>query len=122
MSGQLSDNVQSSEQFNHQKRGVDRTPIIPGRRLLRKKYKKHFLSFFQKTKKTQTSESVFAGRIEQIKKTKFELDLMKIVDCFLDGNGNYTIKLAFIEIKPFLTKIFLSSKEKFVNQLIVQMM
>ena len=74
-------------------------PNIAKKRLLGKKYKKQFLSSFQKTKSTQTSGSVFADRIEQVKKTKFELELIKIVDCFLDGHGNYTSNLVSFKIK-----------------------
>ena len=51
------------------------------------------------TKSTQTSGSVFADRIEQVKKTKFELELIKLADCFLDGHGNYTSKIVSSEIK-----------------------
>ena len=86
--GQIFDNLQRTVHFNQQSRGVDRLPSIAKKRLLRKKYKKHSLSSFQKTKSTQTSGSVFADRIEQVKKTKFEIELIKIVDCFLDGHGN----------------------------------
>ena len=57
------------------------------------------LSSFQMTKSTQPIGSVFADRIEQVKKTKFELELIKIVDCFLDGQGNYTSNSV-----PFKTK------------------
>ena len=74
-------------------------PSIAKKRLLRKKYKKHLLSSFQKTKSTQTSGSVFADRIEQVKKTKFELELMENVDWFLDGHGNYTSNLVYFKIK-----------------------
>ena len=61
--------------------------------------KKHLLSSFQKTKSTQTSGSVFADRIEQVKKTKFELELMKFVDFFLDGQCNYTSNLVSFKMK-----------------------
>ena len=74
-------------------------PSIAKKRLLRKKYKNNLMSSFQKTKSTQTSGSVFAGRSEQVKKTKFELELIKIVDCFLDGHGNYTSTLVSFKIK-----------------------
>ena len=73
-------------------------PSIVKKRLLGKKYKKHLLSSFQKTKPTQTSGSVFADRIEQVKKTKLELELIKTVDCFLDGHGNSTSNLASFKI------------------------
>ena len=81
-SGQVYDNVQRAVDFNHRNKGVDRMPSIAKKRLLRKRYKKHLFSSFQKTKSTQTGGSVFAERIEKVKKTKFELDLIKIVDCF----------------------------------------
>ena len=92
-SGQLFDNLQRAVHFNQQNRGVDRMPSIAKTRLLRKKYKKHLLSSFQKIKSTQTSGSVFADKIEQVKKSKFELELIKFVDCILDAHGNYTRNL-----------------------------
>ena len=98
-SGQVFDNVQRAVDFNHRNKGVDRMPSIAKKRLLRKKYKKHLFSSFQKTKTTQTSGSVFAERIEKVKKTKFELELIKIVDCFLDGHGNFDSNLVSFKIK-----------------------
>ena len=86
-------------------------PSIAKKRFLRKKYKKRLLSSFEKTKSTQTSGSVFADRIEQVKKTKFDLELIKIVDCFPDGHGNYTSSLVSFKIKSLQTNIFLKSKE-----------
>ena len=97
--GQLFDNLQSAVHFNQQNRGVQRIPSIAKKRLLKKKYKKHLLSSFQKSKSTQTSGSVFADRIEQVKKTKFELELIKIIDCFLDDHGNYTSNLVSFKIR-----------------------
>ena len=98
-SGQLFDNVQRAVHFNHQHRGVERMPSIAKKRHLRKKYKKHLLSSFQNTKSTQTRGSVCADRIEQVKKNKFELELIKMVDCFLDGRGNYTSNLVSFKMK-----------------------
>ena len=97
--GQLFDNLQRANHFNHQNSGVDKMPNIAKKTLLRKKYKKHLLSSVQKTKWTQTSGSAFADRIEQVKKTKFELELIKIVYCFLDVHGNYTSNLVSFKIK-----------------------
>ena len=74
-------------------------PSIAKKRLLRKKFKRHFLSALQKNKSTQTSGSVFAEGIEKVKKTKFELELTKIVDCFLDGHGTYDTNLISFKIK-----------------------
>ena len=97
--GQLFDNMQRAVFLNHQNRGVDRMPRISKKRLLRKKYRKHLFSSFQKNKSTKTSESIFADRIEQFKKTELEFELIKIVDCFLDGPGNYASNLVSFKIK-----------------------
>ena len=97
--GQGFENVQRAVDFNQRNKGVDRMPSIAKKRLLRKKYKKHLFSSFQKTKATQTSGSVFAERIEKVKKTKFEFEIIKIVDCFLDGHGNFDGKLVSFKIK-----------------------
>ena len=80
-------------------------PSIAKAKLLSKKYRKHLFSSFQKTKLTQTGGSVFAEGIEKVKKTKFELDLIKIVDCFLNGHGNYDSNLVSFKIKSFQTEI-----------------
>ena len=98
-SGQVFDNVQRAVDFNQRNKGVDRMPSIAKKRLGRKKYKTHLFSSFQKTKTLQTSGSVFADRIEQVKKIKFELELIKIVDCFLDGHGHYDSNLVSFKIK-----------------------
>ena len=98
-SGQKFDNVQRAVDFNQRNKGVERMPSIAKKRLLRKKYKKHLFSSFQKTKTTQTGGSVFADRIEHVKKTKFELDSIKIVDCFLDGHGNFDSNLVSFKMK-----------------------
>ena len=98
-SGRTFDTAQRAVDFNQRNKGVDRMPSFAKKRLLRKKYKKHFFSSFQKTKTTQTSGSVFAERIEKVKKTKFELDLIKIVDCFLNGHGSYDSNFVSFKIK-----------------------
>ena len=98
-SGQVFDNVQRAVDFSQRNKGVDRMPSIAKKRLLRKKYKKPLFSSFQKTKSTQTSGSVFAERIEEVKKTKFELELIKIVDCFLDGHGFFDSNLVSFQKK-----------------------
>ena len=97
---QLFDILQRPVHFNHQIRRVNRMPSIAKKKLWRKKYKKHLLSSLQKTKWTQTSGTIFAdGLIEQIKKTKIELELIKIVDCFLDGHGNYASNSGPFKVK-----------------------
>ena len=72
---------------------------IAKKRLLRKKYEKQLLSSFQNTKLTQTSRSVFTDRNEQVKKTNFVLELIKMADYFLHGHDNYTSNLVSLKIK-----------------------
>ena len=91
--------MQRAIAFNQRNRGVDKIPSVAKKRLLRKKFKQHFMSALQKNKSTQTSSSVFAERIEKAKKTKFEMQLIKIVDCFLDCHGSYDSNLVSFKIK-----------------------
>ena len=79
------------------------------------------MSSFHKTKLAQTSRSVFADRIKQTKKTELKLELIKFVDCFLDGHGNHTSNLVSFKIKTLLTNHWLNSKEFSINQVVVQM-
>ena len=67
-SGQVFDNVQRAVDFNQRHKGVDRMPSIAKKRLLRKRYKQHLFSSFQKTKSTQTGGSVFAERLKKSKR------------------------------------------------------
>ena len=105
-SGHLFGNVQRAVHLNHQNRRLDRMLSIAKKRLLRKKYRAHLLSYFQKIKLTQSSGSAFADRVEQAKKTKFEKDLVEIVDCFLDSQGNYNSKLVFLKKRFCIPIIF----------------
>ena len=86
-SGSLFDNVQKAVHFNHEKTEIGQKPSIANKKLLRKYYKKHFLSFFRKTKLTQTSGSAFADTIEQIERSQIGKELITIVDSFLDGRS-----------------------------------
>ena len=74
-------------------------PSIAKKRLLREKFKKNLFSCFQKTKTTKTNGSVFAESIGKVKKIKFELELIKIVDCFLRGHGSYDSNLVSLNLK-----------------------
>ena len=62
----------------------------------------------------QTSGSVFAEKIEKAKKIKFELELIKTVDCFLDGHGNYHGSLVSFTVKTLeQTKFFVTVSKSF---------
>ena len=93
------DDVQRAMSFNRRDREVDKMQSIAKKRILRKKFQQHFMSALQKNKSTQTSGSAFAERIEKAKKTKFELQPIKFVDCFLDGHGSYDSNLVSFKMK-----------------------
>ena len=117
---QVFDDVQKAVYFNQRNRGVDRMPSIPKKRLSRKKQRKHFLSFIQKTNLTQTSGSVFAERIEQIKKTKNEHQPVKIADCFLDGYGCYSGNLVTFGMELWQAHQFLLLEELQEGEVVAQ--
>ena len=66
-SRQVFDNVQQAVDFNHRNKGVDRMPTIAKKKLLRKKYKKHLFSSFQRQKQ---SRPVVPGLQKELKKSK----------------------------------------------------
>ena len=82
-SGQVFDNVQRAVDFNHRNKGVDRMAIIAKRHSWGKSTKNICSAPFKRQKQRQTSGSVFAERIEKIKKTKIEFELIKIVHCMV---------------------------------------
>ena len=64
-----------------------------------KKFKKHYLSSNQKLASTQTLGSAFLDRIRKVQNSKYGHDLLKIINCFIDGYGfvnsdhvNFSIK------------------------------
>ena len=63
-----------------------------------------------KTKSTQTNGSVFAEEIEQVKMTKYELELIKNVDSFLDGYGTHSSNFVTFDIKSPLAYFFCNPK------------
>ena len=65
------------------------------------------MSALQKNESTQPIGSMSAEKIEKARKTIFELKLIKIIDCFLDGHGNHDSNLIFFKIKSSKQIIFL---------------
>ena len=63
------DNVQRAISFNQRNRGVNILASIAKKKLLRKKFKQHFMTAYSKNKSMQTSGPMFAERIEKATKT-----------------------------------------------------
>ena len=62
-------------------------PSVAKKRLLRKKFKRHYLCSNLKLASIQTIGSAFLERVRQVQNSKYENDLLKIIDCFSDGYG-----------------------------------
>ena len=55
----------------------------------------------KRTKQRKPVVQCLEKKIEKVKETKFELELKKIVDFFLDGHGNYDDVLVPFKEKSF---------------------
>ena len=60
---------------------------------------------------------MFAERIEKVKTTKFDLELLKTIDCFFDCHGTYDSKLVSFRIKSFLQTKFFPTVSKSIQRL-----
>ena len=63
------------------------------------KFQRHYVCSNQKLAFTQTIGSAFLERVLKVQNSKYEHDLLKIIDCFIDGYGfvnsdhvNFSIK------------------------------
>ena len=63
-------------------------PSFAKKRLIQKKFTGHYLCSNQKLAFTQTLGSAFLDRTRKIQKSKYESDLFKIIDCFIDCHGS----------------------------------
>ena len=96
-------------------------PCVAKKRLLRKKLKRHYLCSNQKLASTQTIGSAFLERVRKKQKSNYALDLLKLIDCFIDGYGfeksdrvNFLMKIFDnpIIFSHMLTKLLKISKKK----------
>ena len=66
---------------------------------LEEKVQKTFVQLLSKDRNNADQWFSDCRKNEQVKKTKFELELRKIVDCFLDGYGNFDSNLVSFNMK-----------------------
>ena len=81
-------------------KGAEKRPSVAKKRLLRKKCKLHYLCSNQKLASTQTVGSAILERVRKVQNSKYEHELLKINDCFINGLGfvnsdhvNFSIKI-----------------------------
>ena len=85
--GEVFNQLDRAVHHNLKWKGAEKMPSVAKKRLLRKKFKRHYLCSNQKLASTQTIGSVFLERVCKVQNSKYEHDLLKIIDCFIDGYG-----------------------------------
>ena len=116
-SGNVLDNVQKAISFNQRKRGVDKMPSIAKRVSCEKSSNSILWVLSKKTNQHRPVVQCLQKELWKTKKTKFELELIKNVDCFLDGHGNYDSILVSFKIKSLQhTIVFVTVSKKWVFQ------
>ena len=90
--GEVFNQLNRAVKHNLKCRIPEKLPSVAKKRLLRKKFKRHYLSSAQKLASTQTLGSAFLERIQKVQNSKYETDLLKFVDCFIDGFGTANSK------------------------------
>ena len=87
-SGEVFNQLSCGVQHNLRWKGVEKTPSVSRKRLVRKKFKKLYLNSNQKLASTQTLGSLFLDRDQKVQSSKSESNLLKIIDSFIDGYGS----------------------------------
>ena len=97
--GEVFNQLDRAVHHNLKWKGKEKVPSVSKKSLLRKKFKRHYLCSNQKLASTQTIGSAFLERVRKVQNSKYAHDLLKIIDCFIDGYGfvnsdhvNFSIK------------------------------
>ena len=91
-------------EHNLENKNVEKVPIISKKRLSRSKFKRHLLRAQQRNASTQTLGSAFLDRIHSLRKSKYESELIKIVDCLLDGHCINDDPLLYLKLENNVIK------------------
>ena len=86
-------------QHNLENKFVEKLPSVSKKRLSRKKFQRHLLRSEQKNVSTQTLRLSFFDRIQSLKNSKYESELIKTVDCLLDGHGKIDNPMLYFEVR-----------------------
>ena len=86
-------------EHNLENKYVEKVPSISKKRLSRKKLKRHLLRAEQRNANTQTLRSSFLDRVLSLRSSKYESEVIEIVDCLLDGHGITDNPLLYLEIR-----------------------
>ena len=99
-SGLVFTQLDRAVKHNYENKFVEKLSILSNKkRLSRKKFKRHQLRAEQRNVSTQTMGSSFLDRIQSIKNSKYESEVIKIIDCLLDGHGLIDNSLLYLVIR-----------------------
>ena len=98
-SGLVFTQLDRTVQHNYENNYVEKLPSVSKKRLSRKKFERHLLRAEQRNVSTQTMGSSFLDRFQSLKNSNYEGELIKIVDCLLDGHGLIDNSLLYLEIR-----------------------
>ena len=84
---------------NPENKFVEKLPSVPKKRLSGKKFMRHLLRAEQRKASTQTLRSSFFDRIRSLENSKYESELIKIIDCLLDGHGIIDNPMLYFEVR-----------------------
>lgn len=86
--GALMTQLRNAVKYNRFHPHMEVRPSVLKKRLIRKKRRLHKRHIKSKSISTQTSEKVFAGRVESILRSDLAFEFMRIVDCLVDRHGS----------------------------------
>ena len=86
-------------QHNLENKFVEKLPSVSKKRLSRRKFTRHLLRAEQRNASTQTLRSSSFDRIQSLKNSKYESELIKIIDCLLDGHGIIDNPMLYFEVR-----------------------
>ena len=80
--GEVFNQLDRAVHHNLKWKGAEKMPSVAKKRLLRKKFKCHYLCSNQKLASTQITGSAFLERVRKVQNSKYEHDLLKIIWLF----------------------------------------
>ena len=84
---------------NLENKYMEKVPSISKKRLSKKTFKRHLLRAEQRNARTQTLGSSFLDRVHSLRNSKYESELIKIIDCLLDCHDIIGNPLLYLEIR-----------------------
>ena len=97
--GLVSTQLNKAVQHNSGNKFVEKIPSVSRKRFSRKKLKRHLLRAEQRNASRQTLRSSLFDSIQTLKNSKYEIELIKIVDSLQDGHGIIDNPMFYFEIR-----------------------